>query len=51
MQPDSGEQAQRVLNQMKKMYEEGKIRCAPNVVCHVRLLISKRYLAHQWLAN
>ena len=37
-QPDSGEQAQRVLNQMQKWYEEGKISVRPNVVCYTTVM-------------
>lgn len=37
-EPDSGEQAQRVLNQMQKWYEEGKISARPNVVCYTTVM-------------
>jgi hypothetical protein len=37
-QPDSGEQAQRVLDQLEGWYEEGKSSVRPNVVCYTTVM-------------
>lgn len=37
-QPDSGEQAQRVLDQLEGWYQEGKSSVRPNVVCYTTVM-------------
>ena len=37
-QPDSGEQAQRVLDLLEQWYEEGKTAVRPNVVCYTTVM-------------
>ena len=37
-QPDSGEQAQRVLDQLQTWYDEGKTSVRPNVVCYTTVM-------------
>lgn len=37
-QPDSGEQAQRVLDQLQQWYNEGKTNVRPNVVCFTTVM-------------
>ena len=37
-QPDSGEQAQRVLDQLEEWYAEGKTAVRPNVVCYTTVM-------------
>jgi hypothetical protein len=37
-QPDSGEQAQRVLDQLERWYDDGKSPVRPNVVCYTTVM-------------